>query len=267
MYSEDSKRSQTGPTHLPGFTLIELLVVIAIIAVLAAILFPVFAQARAKGRQASCESNLRQIGAAAMMYAQDYDEMYLPYGTVGGRPSPGTTIYWPALVQPYARNRGITLCPTFQHNYGFPDWFSALDNIDVDQSRKIWLVSYTLNGVRDWTETRWKDGQPDSHFGPKLGTRMAQAENVAGTIYITDGHAPDAWSDRHLDYPPVVLKGCCNWSIGKCCGPITAEGRGTHQERLDILWLDGHVATRRFGTTLPSEWTLQDDRASDPLAL
>src|ERR671916_3232132 len=63
-------------TKRNGFTLIELLVVIAIIAILAAILFPVFAQAREKARQASCLSNVKQIGLAAMMYVQDYDETY-----------------------------------------------------------------------------------------------------------------------------------------------------------------------------------------------
>src|SRR5436189_3665924 len=67
---------QTRRTRRPGFTLIELLVVIAIIAILAAILFPVFAQAREKARQASCLSNVKQLGLALAMYAQDNDEMF-----------------------------------------------------------------------------------------------------------------------------------------------------------------------------------------------
>src|SRR5213594_3906966 len=65
-----------GRNQWSGFTLIELLVVIAIIAILAAILFPVFAQARDKARAASCLSNLKQMGVSWMMYAQDYDETY-----------------------------------------------------------------------------------------------------------------------------------------------------------------------------------------------
>lgn len=84
-----------------GFTLIELLVVIAIIAILAAILFPVFAQAREKAQQASCTSNQKQTLQAVLMYAQDYDEM-LPLGSflLPGMP---TAITWQDLVEPYIK--------------------------------------------------------------------------------------------------------------------------------------------------------------------
>src|ERR671933_2119510 len=83
-----------------GFTLIELLVVIAIIAILAAILFPVFAKARAKARQATCLSNLKQLGTAFMMYAQDYDETY-PMSNYGL--SSGVNRSWQYLVDPYVK--------------------------------------------------------------------------------------------------------------------------------------------------------------------
>src|SRR5687767_10639650 len=86
----------------PGFTLIELLVVIAIIALLAAILFPVFAQARDKARQSSCLSNTRQIGSALMMYGQDYDE---------GLPAWGE-YRWHVPLKPYVKNLQVFVCPS-----------------------------------------------------------------------------------------------------------------------------------------------------------
>ena len=90
-----------------GFTLIELLVVIAIIAILAAILFPVFARAREKARQSSCLSNVKQISLAALMYAQDYDEL-LPFAHFGdGR-------WWYHVLQPYIANEQIFRCPSRQ---------------------------------------------------------------------------------------------------------------------------------------------------------
>src|SRR6478672_5928066 len=96
-----------------GFTLIELLVVIAIIAILAAILFPVFAQARENARKTVCLSNNKQIGLAMTMYTQDYDNRYPPQRTdgmvsmaAGGKE--GT--YYDALL-PYEKNQQIWLCP------------------------------------------------------------------------------------------------------------------------------------------------------------
>jgi prepilin-type N-terminal cleavage/methylation domain-containing protein/prepilin-type processing-associated H-X9-DG protein len=125
-----------------GFTLIELLVVIAIIAILAAILFPVFAQARSKARQASCQSNMKQIGLGIMMYAQDYDEILpgnTPLNTNGITdarwPAPSTTAHsaglseplgwmqpydpanpgtfriWARDIQPYIKNTAVFHCP------------------------------------------------------------------------------------------------------------------------------------------------------------
>ncbi len=96
-----SSISKRGSAH--AFTLIELLVVIAIIAILAAILFPVFAQAREKARQTACLSNLKQWGAGFMQYIQDYDETF-PSQQYGGE-LPGTKdTNWVAVIQPYAEN-------------------------------------------------------------------------------------------------------------------------------------------------------------------
>jgi prepilin-type N-terminal cleavage/methylation domain-containing protein/prepilin-type processing-associated H-X9-DG protein len=98
--------------HASGFTLIELLVVIAIIAVLAAILFPVFSQAREKGRQASCLSNQRQVGLALMMYASDYDEQF-PQGLEEIDDQPvWAGEGWAGQCQSYAKNPALLGCPS-----------------------------------------------------------------------------------------------------------------------------------------------------------
>jgi len=90
-----------------GFTLIELLVVIAIISILASILFPVFARARAKGRQAACISNQKQIALAFLMYSQDFDERMPTGQLVAGAPDS----QWYNAIFPYSRNRQIMYCP------------------------------------------------------------------------------------------------------------------------------------------------------------
>jgi len=98
-----------------GFTLIELLVVIAIIAILAAILFPVFAKAREKARQTSCLSNVRQLATGVLSYCQDYDEVYPPAGYNAQHvfPDGGVDwVKWPFLTQPYIKSYALFLCPS-----------------------------------------------------------------------------------------------------------------------------------------------------------
>ncbi len=108
------------PKQRRAFTLIELLVVIAIIAILAAILFPVFAKAREKARQSSCASNSKQIGTASMMYVQDYDETYpshnwqlgsANYGLPDGRLYQGH-VGWTCCFYPYIKNKQVFVCPS-----------------------------------------------------------------------------------------------------------------------------------------------------------
>jgi prepilin-type N-terminal cleavage/methylation domain-containing protein/prepilin-type processing-associated H-X9-DG protein len=122
-----------------AFTLIELLVVIAIIAILAAILFPVFAQARESARQTSCLSNLKQIALAGMMYLQDYDERFVPVGGTSEKVWPAGTLPqnmtrtatnpvtgataelpvngWSLNLLPYIKNRDLFQCPSMDRNF------------------------------------------------------------------------------------------------------------------------------------------------------
>ena len=107
--------------HRRGFTLIELLVVIAIIAILAAILFPVFARAREKARQTSCLSNLKQIALAELMYVQDYDETLTPLVTAAPGDGRNDRTTWFALLTPYMKNAQIGQCPSIKpHGWTYP---------------------------------------------------------------------------------------------------------------------------------------------------
>ena len=121
-----------------GFTLIELLVVIAIIAILAAILFPVFARARAKANQASCLSNNKQIMVAFLSYVQDYDTLF-PSTVVGG-------ISWPLLLNPYVKNYSIFYCPA-RYNIGACSGATCTQSIMANQMAALGeRNSYALNG-------------------------------------------------------------------------------------------------------------------------
>lgn len=152
-----------GPeTRRSGFTLVELLVVIAIVAVLASILFPVFSRARAKAKQAACASNLRQVGMALAMYADDQDGLLPPASTriPGGRfvnPWQGRMdVVWWDLVLPYVRNEQILYCPAAPQylpaylvnaklTFLQPGWLDACE----DPSSTILLFEYEVPSAPD----------------------------------------------------------------------------------------------------------------------
>ncbi len=181
-----------------GFTLIELLVVIAIIAILAAILFPVFARAREKARQTSCLSNIKQIVLAHLQYAQDYDER-----CCGGQ-SPGVGAWYNAL-SPYLKNTQVLKCPSDSlspvcsygvpyynmfHDAGAPRGF-ALGRIDSPSECLLMGETQNSSGAATWyyyTPKNWPYPY-DTANGP--GNRIADPgrHNEGSNIGFVDGHA------------------------------------------------------------------------------
>ncbi len=129
-----------------GFTLIELLVVIAIIAILAAILFPVFAKAREKARATSCLSNTKQLSLGMMMYSQDYDEMMVPMAVPGAAPAnavqpDANNTRWVDLINPYIKSAALFRCPSgprgnnpvhygYSHHIGL--WWGARSMAEIE---------------------------------------------------------------------------------------------------------------------------------------
>jgi prepilin-type N-terminal cleavage/methylation domain-containing protein/prepilin-type processing-associated H-X9-DG protein len=220
-----------------GFTLIELLVVIAIIAILAAILFPVFAQAREKARQAACLSNCKQIGTAVQMYAQDYDET-LP----GAGPDwPGNNKHpvfkagygwamWVILLDPYIKGRNLWICPSGKNefvgpktdlikvNYGYNEYLfwgvdpkNNWDNLALLSSAPAGITGVSviadtwLPGIyQDWSnDDGWKIPGEDPKFG--LG-RLKYANTPSSGKPFTQRHAGGGasvvFADGHAAFVP-----------------------------------------------------------------
>jgi prepilin-type N-terminal cleavage/methylation domain-containing protein/prepilin-type processing-associated H-X9-DG protein len=257
--------------HSKGFTLIELLVVIAIIAILAAILFPVFAQARTKARQAADLSNMRQLGLAMIMYAEDYDETYNPRTSVYPVNCPGESgdrwDLWMAFILPYVKNGQIFVSPQFKalDNIWGEDWYCHADLGPILIDGKVY-VSYMQNNFETWSfpQTQWTDGR--THFGFRYGptdtVSMAAVEDVVGTIRLINGIYTDIGWEPYTDYynnanphtsDSIAYVGS-NWRAS------TAQEGGPFNGRVNITWADGHASSLMWGQTRPHMWTIQDDK-------
>lgn len=167
-----------------GFTLIELLVVIAIIAILAAILFPVFAQARSQARKAACSSNLRQLAIGTLMYVQDHDEVFPPrYGSASsGAPS------WILTIQPYVKNQQIGGCPE-QNSLAARSYLGTYAWLGYGMNSSLWINAGTgqvsLAAVPASSDTFLQgDSTFDDVYGrPRRRTRIAFPNSSDGSPY------------------------------------------------------------------------------------
>lgn len=186
-------------TH-SGFTLIELLVVIAIIAVLAAILFPVFSRARENAKKAACVSNVRQLLHASLMYATDYDRTLVPARCGRAPDSLGYT--WCVLLQPYIKNEEILRCPSdprpqlarrstdLEHSYGIN--YSLTFNAGAWSTRPL---SYRITALSRLSEKillfDLKDGLQTmgSSFSSHRLTRVGTRHFDRAVFGFLDGHA------------------------------------------------------------------------------
>jgi prepilin-type N-terminal cleavage/methylation domain-containing protein/prepilin-type processing-associated H-X9-DG protein len=239
--------TSSSASRFRGFTLIELLVVIAIIAILAAILFPVFAQAREKARQTACLSNTKQIGTALQMYAQDADEG-LPCWAEWVMSPPGpnnATSYWQAKLQPYIKsgrpeandNTGVWQCPSL----------GARNERSVNADGTI-PYSYAYN----YFMLRSDPGQvsasvPTAYRYPFL----AEMDNPTSTVFVGDGGADGR---LRMPYEFAYRKAVKAGTVGTT-GPAPWAGNeipDRHNGGANYVFADGHAKWLNAESTYPS---------------
>lgn len=222
-----------------AFTLIELLVVIAIISLLAAILFPVFAQARSKARQATCASNLRQIGLAILLYKHDYDDFYVPFRL----PYPPNTINANGYV-----------------NLGYAEW---LKNSIAPETERYLLEPYIKNDA-----VRLCPNRKDRY---QRGDEAHEGRYAINGRFVDDYTEPQGWPDAMVPVPSTTMLVWEHYWNSPYCGanPPPPDGNispedeehweSAHHGGLNILWCDGHVNRMRYGQLTLSLFTKEAD--------
>jgi len=210
-----SKRAGSG-----AFTLIELLVVIAIIAILAAILFPVFAQAREKARQASCLSNMKQLGLGITMYAQDYDDALVPGQQDNGASATPRYLYWGTLIQPYLKNFDVMWCPSFAK--------PVVDGWTINEQAQIPHYGLNFLGATECYQSRTPFVQL-----PRLISVM---KSPSQRILLMD---TQYWNKPDADAYSWGWWGYWHWTASAGTDGVWAERR--HQGGVNVAYVDGHV--------------------------
>ncbi len=234
-----------------AFTLIELLVVIAIIAILAAILFPVFARARENARRASCQSNLKQIGLGILQYTQDYDEKYPMFQWNGATPSDLDPAYsWRRTTFPYVKSTQIYQCPS--------SVYADRVAYDSDNTRMAALpagsprfpASYSINGSGSYIGgTPVSETSAPPRYAP---TTLAAIADPAQTIVVSEY----SWVDNRV-----------NWNDGCAtnpgCNGLYFKG---HLGNSNFLFTDGHVkALKPTSTGNPiNMWNIEENQNDFP---
>lgn len=253
-----------------AFTLIELLVVIAIIAILAAILFPVFAQAREKARQTSCLSNEKQLGLAVLQYAQDYDETY-PTGVQQN----WYAVIWPLLVQPYVKTYDVFRCPS--------------DDKGLDQLEPNWQnlgLSYASNGLQRYEDSNGKwnvvgvMGMSQDWMGITVRT-IADVNRPSDTIMIAEKHSGDAVKIGGTGNSSIWGTGCIftnvNWWSTGAPGEIPDGSKAVaaypngpsgavsvkHSSFANFVFVDGHAKSMKPPATNPQKGTQAEKDAAN----
>jgi len=262
-------------TRSRAFTLIELLVVIAIIAILAAILFPVFAQAREKARQTACLSNMKQIGIGLIMYAIDYDEQYPPSQLGAGT----DLVSWPQMMQPYIKNEQVFVCPSGEpspsakdlgngvtQNYCgitdtnyVPNQFGQQGDGSTLGLGLVNKLSYGRNFIPNttaaWATPGFYDGNKSGFVttGTTTSVNESEVQDVSGTIHLMDSWTTQCYQGNSIRGIQQDIR------TDHFSNNTASKVARRHTEGFIALYGDGHAHWVRWGSTRPKDWSIQMD--------